>query len=81
MRGRDVAALYGLSFDADLEGFAGFLPIHHYALSMQLFMAEFGVTGADLDRVAARNQCNAMGNPWAQRPAPTGPISGQAGGF
>nr|BBJ04179.1 acetyl-CoA acetyltransferase [Marinobacter nauticus] len=68
MQGRDVAGLYGLSFDADLEGFAGFLPIHHYALSIQLFMAEFGVIEADLDEVAACNHRNAMANPWAHRP-------------
>jgi acetyl-CoA C-acetyltransferase len=73
MRGRDVAGLYGLSFDADLEGFAGFLPIHHYALSMQLFMAEFGVTSAHLDEVASTNHRHALDNPWAQRPGHIAP--------
>lgn len=73
MRGRDVAGLYGLSFDTDLEAFAGFLPIHHYALSMQLFMAEFGVTSAQLDEVASLNHCHALGNPWAQRPGHISP--------
>ena len=69
LRGRDVAGLYGLSFDADIEGFAGFLPIHHYALSMQLFMAEFNITPQDLDEVVVRNRRNALANPWAHRPA------------
>jgi len=64
----DVRLLYGLSFDAELEGFLGASATALYALSMKLHMARYGTQPADFARVAVSNRMNAVGNPWAHKP-------------
>jgi len=63
-----VRALYGLSFDADLEGWAGATATMLYALSVQDHMARFGTTMAQLARVSVKNHGNACLNPDAHSP-------------
>ena len=64
----DVRRLYGLSFDADIEGMAGVGATQLYALSMQLFMARYGVTEAQMAQVSVKNHGHAINNPWAHLP-------------
>jgi len=68
LRGRDVAFLYGLSFDADIEGFAGVTAANLYALSMALHMQRYGTNEDDIAAVSVKNHGNAIGNPWAHLP-------------
>jgi acetyl-CoA C-acetyltransferase len=64
----DVRRLYGLSFDADVEGMTGVTATNLYALSIGLFMARYGLTEAQMARVSVKNHGNAMTNPWAHLP-------------
>lgn len=64
---RDVEFLYGISFDADFEGFAGATATALYALSIRDHMRRHGTTEEDFARVSVKNAHNAMGNPWARR--------------
>jgi acetyl-CoA C-acetyltransferase len=63
-----VRAVYGLSFDADLEGWAGATATMLYALSVQDHMARFGTTMPQLAQVSVKNHCNACLNPLAHAP-------------
>ena len=66
--GDDVRMLYGMSFDAEVEGFAGATPAALYALSMRMHMARYGTTAEQLAAVAVRNRANACANPLAHKP-------------
>ena len=68
LAGDDVRMLYGMSFDAEIEGFAGATPAALYALSMRMHMARHGTTQAQLAAVAVRNRANACANPLAHKP-------------
>lgn len=68
LSGDDVRMLYGLSFDADIEGFAGATATALYALSIQAFMKRFRVTEAQLASVSVKNHGNALHNPNAHKP-------------
>ena len=68
LAGDDVRMLYGMSFDAEIEGFAGATPAALYALSMRMHMARHGTTRAQLAAVAVRNRANACANPLAHKP-------------
>ena len=63
-----VRSVYGLSFDADLEGWAGATATMLYALSLQDHMARFGTTMRQLAQVSVKNHSNACLNPWAHSP-------------
>jgi acetyl-CoA C-acetyltransferase len=63
-----VRSVYGLSFDADLEGWAGATATMLYALSLQDHMARFGTTMEQLARVSVKNHGNALLNPDAHSP-------------
>ena len=64
----DVRMLYGMSFDAEVEGFAGATPAALYALSMRMHMTRHGTTPEQMAGVAARNRANACANPLAHKP-------------
>ena len=66
--GDEVRMLYGMSFDAEVEGFAGATPAALYALSMRMHMARHGTTPEQLAAVAVRNRANACANPLAHKP-------------
>ena len=66
--GDDVRLLYGLSFDAEIEGFAGATPAALYALSMRMHMARHGTTAEQFAAVAVANRANACANPLAHKP-------------
>ncbi len=68
LRGDDVRMLYGMSFDAEVEGFAGVTPVALYALSMRMHMARHGTTAEQFAAVAVRNRANACANPLAHKP-------------
>lgn len=68
LSGPDMRMLYGLSFDADIEGMAGATAASLYALSISEHMRAFGTTEADLARVSVKNHGNAMLNPLAHKP-------------
>ena len=68
LAGDDVRLLYGLSFDADLEGIAGITAPALYALSIGLHMQRHGTTGEQLARVSVKNHGNARFNPLAHKP-------------
>jgi len=63
-----VRSVYGLSFDADLEGWAGATATMLYALSLQDHMARFGTTMQQLAQVSVKNHGNACLNPFAHAP-------------
>jgi len=64
----DVRQIYGLSFDADLEGWAGATATMLYALSIQDHMERFGSTSKQMAAVSVKNHANAQHNPWAHKP-------------
>ena len=64
----DVRMLYGMSFDAEVEGFAGATPAALYALSMRMHMTRHGTTPEQMAVVAVRNRANACANPLAHKP-------------
>ena len=68
LRGDDVRTLYGMSFDAEVEGFAGVTPVALYALSIRMHMARHGTTVAQCAAVAVANRANACANPLAHKP-------------
>jgi len=68
LSGDDVRMLYGLSFDAEMEGFAGATATALYALSMQAYMAETGATEVQLASVSVKNHGNALRNSNAHKP-------------
>lgn len=68
LSGDDVRMLYGLSFDADLEGFNGVTATALYALSIQDHIARHGTSRAQMAAVSVKNHRNAMRNPNAHKP-------------
>jgi acetyl-CoA C-acetyltransferase len=68
LAGDDMRMLYGLSFDADVEGMAGASAASLYALSMAEHMRVFGTTEAQLAAVSVKNHGNATANPLAHKP-------------
>ena len=64
----EVRTIYGLSFDADLEGLAGVTATVLYALSIQDHMARYGTTAQQLAAVSVKNHGNARFNPDAHKP-------------
>ncbi len=64
----DVRLVYGLSFDALIEGMAGASAASLYALSMRLHMDRFGTTAAQFAAVSVKNHGNARHNPRAHKP-------------
>ena len=68
LTGDDVRLLYGLSFDADLEGFNGITATALYALSIQDHMARYGTTLEQMAAVSVKNHANAEFNPNAHKP-------------
>ena len=68
LEGDDVRMLYGMSFDAEVEGFAGATPAALYALSMRMHMARHGTTPEQMAAVAVRNRAAACANPLAHKP-------------
>ncbi|GAB5467449.1 MAG: thiolase domain-containing protein [Rhodospirillales bacterium] len=70
LAGEDVGFLYGLSFDADLEGYAGATAPALYALSMAAHAALHGTSEEDMALVSVKNFANAAANPWAHRRRP-----------
>jgi len=68
LSGDDVRLLYGLSFDADLEGFNGITATALYALSIQDHMARYGTTSQQMAAVSVKNHANAKLNPNAHKP-------------
>jgi acetyl-CoA C-acetyltransferase len=68
LAGDDVRLLYGLSFDADVEGIAGATAVALYALSMNLHMQRHGTGVEQLARVSVKNHGNARFNPLAHKP-------------
>ena len=63
-----VGLVYGLSFDAEVEGFAGATAASLYALSALAYMARSGATEGDLAAVAVKNRSHAQRNPNAHLP-------------
>lgn len=63
--GSAVKELYGLSFDALIDGMSGISPTALYALSIQAFMDETGIDEGHLAEVTIRNRANAIKNPKA----------------
>jgi len=70
LSGDDVRLLYGLSFDSDLEGWAGVTATALYALSIRAHMLRHATTEDDLAAVAVKNRRNAAANPLAHRRMP-----------
>lgn len=68
LSGDDVRMLYGLSFDAEIEGFAGVTASALYALSIQAYIAAFGATEVQMASVSVKNHGNALHNPNAHKP-------------
>jgi acetyl-CoA C-acetyltransferase len=60
--------LYGLSFDADIDGMAGATAANLYALSIAEHMRIYGTTEAQLAAVSVKNHGNALANPGAHKP-------------
>ncbi|MEP2531501.1 thiolase family protein [Shimia sp.] len=68
LKGVDVGALYGLSFDAWTDGMTGIDSTSLYALSAQAFMARTGATTNDFAAIAVANRAHARANPNAHLP-------------
>lgn len=68
LSGDDVRMLYGLSFDAELEGFNGVTATALYALSIAGHIARHGTTREQLAHVSVKNHGNACRNPDAHKP-------------
>lgn len=68
LAGDDVRSVYGLSFDADLEGWAGATATMLYALSILAHMQRWGTTSEQLAAVSVKNHGNACHNPDAHSP-------------
>ena len=72
LRGPDTGFIYGLSFDADFDGFAGLTPANLYALSIAAHQRRYGTTEAQMAAVSVKNRANAVGNPSAHTPSEIG---------
>ncbi len=65
---KDVSLIYGLSFDAEVEGMAGATAVALYALSIAMHMEAFGTTPEQMAAVSVKNHANAKNNPLAHKP-------------
>lgn len=63
-----VQQVYSLSFDADLEGWAGASTAALYALSYQAYCNEYGCDPALAAGVSVKNHGNAIHNAYAHKP-------------
>ena len=63
-----VQTVYGLSFDADIEGWSGVTTANLYALSYKLYCRQYGVDPNQSALVSVKNHGNAMHNPFAHKP-------------
>ena len=63
-----VQQVYSLSFDADIEGWAGVSTANLYALSFQAYCKKFNSTPDQAAHVSLKNHGNAMHNPFAHKP-------------
>jgi len=63
-----VGLVYGLSFDAEIEGFLGATAAALYALSAKSHMERYGVDERALAAVAVKNRANAVFDPNAHLP-------------
>jgi len=63
-----VQLVYGLSFDAEVDGMAGATAVTLYALSIAEHVAHYGTTAEQMAHVSVKNHGNAVGNPWAHKP-------------
>lgn len=68
LAGRDVQFIYGLSFDAEVDGMAGATAVSLYALSISMHMTALGTTSAQMAAVSVKNHDNARNNPNAHKP-------------
>ena len=68
LSGDDMRMLYGLSFDADIDGWAGATAANLYALSIAEHMRVHGTTEAQLAAVSVKNHGHARANPGAHKP-------------
>lgn len=68
LSGDDTRMLYGLSFDADIDGMAGATAASLYALSIAEHMRVHGTSEEELAAVSVKNHGNAMSNPGAHKP-------------
>jgi acetyl-CoA C-acetyltransferase len=60
--------IYGLSFDAEVDGMAGATAASLYALSISMYMSAHGATAEQMAAVSVKNHGNAQGNPLAHKP-------------
>jgi acetyl-CoA C-acetyltransferase len=72
LSGDAVRLLYGLSFDAEIDGMAGASAGSLYALSAAEYMRIHGATQAQLAAVSVKNHGNALHNPLAHKPMAIG---------
>jgi len=68
LSGPDVQFIYGLSFDAEVEGMAGATAVSLYALSISMHMRALGTTVQHMAAVSVKNHGNARNNPKAHKP-------------
>lgn len=68
LHGNSIRELYGYSFDFWTDGLSGATSTALYALSWQMFAAEYGGNDEDLGRVTIKNRRNALLNPGAHLP-------------
>ncbi|MEP4197727.1 MAG: thiolase family protein [Aliishimia sp.] len=68
LAGKDVGALYALSFDAWTDGMTGIDSTSLYALSVRAFMDRTGARHEDFAQIAVRNRAHACHNPNAHLP-------------
>ncbi len=68
LSGPDVQLIYGLSFDAEVDGMAGATAVSLYALSMSMHMRALGTTAPQMAAVSVKNHGNAKNNPNAHKP-------------
>ena len=65
---KDVQLIYGLSFDAEIDGMAGATAVSLYALSISMHMMALGTTSAQMAAVSVKNHGHAKANPNAHKP-------------
>ena len=63
-----VQKVYGLSFDADIEGWSGVSTANLYALSFKMYCRKFNATSKQAALVSVKNHGNAISNRFAHKP-------------
>ncbi len=63
-----VQQVYGLSFDADIEGWQGVTTANLYALSFKMYCSRYSMPPECAAPVSVKNHGNAMHNPLAHKP-------------